>query len=339
MKKIVCSCVLFVSLFTCVFCQDAYVDYLEGDVYIRDKSGYKTEAIEGDKLETGYSVICEAGGFAEIYVGRTLIQIEENTVFQLLDKQDKEKQTNILSCITGSVLLKVETMTEDQTDLKINTPSANCGVRGTVFRVFSGDDGTSLIAVEEGIVEVESGGKTVELAVEEGVEVKPGETPGEKFKALRGKLDFRDWNDNKLKDFKDDPVTAIGRVKNQLTDLISKLSQSFAVYLESSLMLKKERETLFAYSDDQKEEKNKFYKTTVFPLEIQTSNLFLNVRYYALSALSLRRYVLGRMYIMMKTNSIKSLNSQVYNDFLSVYKQILTLFEKEVVLHLVEADI
>jgi hypothetical protein len=297
------------------------------------------EAFEEDELKIGYTVISGTDGYAEVYFDRTLITIESNTAFQLLDNQSGKEKTNVLSCIVGSVLLKVESLTEDQMDIQINTPGANCGVRGTIFRVYSGDDGTSLIAVEEGIVEVESGGTTVELAVEEGVEVKPGEAPGEKFKVLKGKIDFKDWNETKLQGFMDDPVAAATGVETRLKDLIEKLNRAYDVYSESFRKLKQERETLFSYSDDQKEEKSKFYKSTVFPLEVQTSNLFLNVRYYALSALSLRRYVVGRMYIIMKTHSIKNLNNQVYKDFLSVHTEILALFEKEVVPHLVEADI
>jgi hypothetical protein len=224
-------------------------------------------------------------------------------------------------------------------DVRINTPSANCGVRGTVFRVFSGADGSSLVAVEEGVVEVESNGKTVALEVEEGVEVIPGETPGEKFKVLGRELDFREWDDKKFNNVMDNPMTAIMRVETRLNDFIEKLNTSFNAYTESFNRLTKEREKLFSFTEEQKKEKNEFYKKTVFPLEVETSNLFLNVRYFALSALSLRRYVLGRMYIMIKTNSIKNIENQVYQDFLAVYKRILSLFETEIVPHLVEADI
>ncbi|MBN2444502.1 MAG: FecR domain-containing protein [Spirochaetales bacterium] len=339
MKKVILLCLLLMSLVYSGFCQDAYIDYLEGEVFIRDTRGFMTEAFKDDELDIGYTVLSGPDGLAEIYYGNTLIRMDSNTVFQLLDAQEAGKKTSVFSCVVGSVLLKVESITEDQLDVRINTPSANCGVRGTVFRVFSGADGSSLVAVEEGVVEVESKGVTVALEVEEGVEVIPGETPGEKFTVLRGELDFSAWDDKKFSDVLDNPLTAVMRVETRLNDFIEKLKTNFNAYTDSFNRLTKEREKLFGFTEEQKKEKNEFYKSTILPLEVETSNLFLNVRYYALSALSLRRYVLGRMYIMIKTNSIKNIENQVYRDFLAVYRRILSLFETEIVPHLVEADI
>ena len=148
MKRTIFLFILSLFLFSHVFCQDAYIDYLEGEVYIRDDVGYLQEAFADDELEIGNTIISGPDGLAEIYFGNSLIRMDENTVFQLLDNQEGGKKENIFSCVVGSVFLKIETLTEDELELQINTASANCGVRGTEFWVFSGMDGSSLIAVE-----------------------------------------------------------------------------------------------------------------------------------------------------------------------------------------------
>ena len=339
MRKVTALFIICTAFIFPVYGQEAYIDYVEGEVHIRDTSGNMEEAYDDDELETGDTIISGADGFAEINFDNTIIRVSENTVFQLLDNQTAGQKASVLSCVVGSIFLKVETLSEDQLDLQINTPSANCGVRGTEFSVFSGVDGSSLIVVENGKVAVESRGKTVELSKEEGVEVNAGEAPGEKFTVLRGKVDFSQWNEKKLTGFMDDPISAVKRVQAQLDDFIDKLNEVFNVYSESHNKLRQEREKLASFPEDQDKERKAFYKETVFPLEVKTSNLYLNVRYHALSALSLRRYVMGKLYIIIKTNSIRDLDSREYRDFIDVYKSFLSRFETYIVPHLGERDI
>ena len=77
----------------------------------------------------------------------------------------------------------------------------------------------------------------------------------------------------------------------------------------------------------------------MFPLEVETSYLQLNKRYYALSALSFRRYVLGSMYARVKSANILGQDAKEFQEFLDVYNRILYEYETRVVPHLVDADI
>ena len=91
--------------------------------------------------------------------------------------------------------------------------------------------------------------------------------------------------------------------------------------------------------EEQADERKKLYTDTVFPLEVETSYLRLNLRYYALSSLSYRRFVLGRMYVYMKSYFAVDKNNPVFLDFMEVYTRVLETFETEVVPYLVDADI
>jgi hypothetical protein len=67
--------------------------------------------------------------------------------------------------------------------------------------------------------------------------------------------------------------------------------------------------------------------------------LFLNTRFYALSYLSMRRYVVGGLYLQMKSRYIKKQGEPVYREYLSLHESILKEYEEIIVPQLVEADI
>jgi hypothetical protein len=339
MKNIMIVMMALAGTILPVHADEPYIDYMEGEVNIRNNKGTIYGAGAGDLLETGYSVLTGEDGYAEVYSDGDLIRINEGTVFQLMETEQGGKETDVFSCVMGSVYLKMKSLSDDETGPLITTQSAACGVRGTAFSVFSGLDGSSLIAVEEGKVEVSSKGEAVELTAEEGVEVKPGETPGEKFRVLRGQLDFRKWNGEREDEFLHDPAPAVERVCSQMESLIAQLTAELEAYTANFERLTEKREKLESFGEDEKDALRKFRTEILFPLEIETSYLYMNVRYYALSALSLRRYVLGRMYVMMKSMYMTKRDNEAYTNFIRCYGDILASYEKHVVPHLVPADI
>lgn len=336
MEKNIIIAVLFCIAFI-LAAQDAYIDYLEGGVFLRDNTGSSREAELDDRVDAGFTVITGEDGYTEIYFNEDLIKLNADTVFQLLDAEEAGEKINVFSCVMGSIYLKIKSLSNDRASLYINTPSATLGVRGTAFTVFSGVDGTSLVAVEQGKVVVASEGIQVNLEEEEGVEIKPGEAPGMKFKVLRGKVDYSKWKEDNKSAFLSDPLAAMNRVEERLEYFIKNIDGLFLNYTENKDKLALERKKLAGIEN--KEEKKKYYSGEVFPLEVKTSNIYLNIRYYALSALSLRRYVLGSIYVLMKTSYIKKTDSLEYNRFLDAYNRALESFEENIVPRLVDADI
>ena len=51
------------------------------------------------------------------------------------------------------------------------------------------------------------------------------------------------------------------------------------------------------------------------------------MRYYALSALSMRRFIVGNMYADLKTRYINKLDDPVFTEFEEVYNRLLEKFE------------
>jgi hypothetical protein len=319
---------------------DAVVMYVDGWVDIKDTSGSLVEAWEGDPLYMGESIITDSGSFAELEKedNAAVIKIAPDTVFTLGEIDEGGEKRTVLSTAIGSVSYKFNKTFGREP--YIATPSIVAGVRGTEFTVFAGADGSTLVAVESGQVDVSAGGETVELYPEEGVEVRPGEAPGEKFEVLRGKIDYSDWNSEKFESFLSDPAEGARRVKARLETFIEEIEQLQPEYEQ----LQNELEQNKKVYEKKREEMGKdgakpYYKESVEPLMLQATSLFINLRYYALSSLSLRRFVLGRLALEMKSRYIVDRNNSQFISFQNVYAGILEVFEKKIVPWLVEADI
>ena len=334
----VLSCLVLLPAVS-IFAEEADIVYVEGFVDVKYQSGDREEAFIGDFIETGDTLITGDDGLAELEQATgAIIKISADTIFTFQEVEINGEKRGVLSAALGAVRYKVDRFTSGEP--LIATPSMVAGVRGTEVAVFAGSDGSTLIIVDSGLVAVESQGKTVELRPEEGVEVRAGEAPGEKFKVLRGKIDYSTWNAEKRNAVRDDPVAAIRRIEKGILALRDKIAELQPLFEANRIRLDEETETLNKLKeDDKKEEVKSRYEQIVFPLEIETSYMALNLRYYALSALSFRRYVLGNMYIDVKTAYVSRPDSLELKAFLGVYENILDGFERDVVPLLVNADI
>lgn len=298
------------------FAEQADIVYAEGIVDLKYSDGELVEAFIGDYMETGDTIITGEDSLAELekQSGAT-IKVAPETIFMLQEVERNGEKRNVMSTTLGAVRFKFDRLTGKEPI--IATPTIVAGVRGTEFQVFAGADGSTLVIVDTGKVAVESQGETVELLPEEGVEVESGQAPGEKFKVFRGELDFSAWNSKRLDTLVDDPagtIAGIERAMDAWRENILELNPRFEANKER---LESETDKLVEIGNDKgKDARKEYYEKTVFPLEVETSFMRLNLRYYALSALSFRRFVLGSMYAQVKSAYINRLDSTNSTDLL-----------------------
>ncbi len=321
-----------------LYSQQSTFVYVEGEVAVKKASGELLVAQISDILNIGDSIITGEDGYAELSLeNNSSITINSDTVFIYSKKEKKGKKKNIFMVVLGNIKFKFDRLLHEP---DIQTPATVAGIRGTEFSVLSGLDGTSFYIVEEGEVAVEAEGSLVVLSSEEGVEVPIGEIPGEKFEVKIGKVDFSGWLDEGDQNFKSDPAGTLRGITEKLVYFGDEANEFFQKYDESFKELSELRLELDSIEKAKgSEAKGKFYNEEIFPKEMITSNFVLNYRYYALSALSLRRYVLSSMYIDMKTSFILDNRNVLYTDFLEEYESFLKIYEEKVVQYLVEADI
>ena len=340
MKKQIIFILIFLAFASALYAQSvASVSYIDGWVDIKKSSGTVSEAFVGDELFAGNSIITGKDSYAElIQKAGSTYKISPETVFVVREMESKGKKESVLAVTVGEVAFKVSKVASEKP--LIATHSTVAGVRGTEFIVYSGSDGSSFIAVTEGLVEVEAFGKSVKLNPDEGVEVKPGSPPGPKVQLLGKNLDFSKWNDDKKQDFLKNPVEALKAVDKRIDYYNSKLTELYPVYLELAEKSKKLNAEYEKIYKEQGEAASKQYFETIFkPAAFDATYAGLNVRYYALSALSMKRYIVGNMYAEIKSRYITKPEDPVFKEFNILYNEILEKFEKTAIPHIVDVDI
>jgi hypothetical protein len=314
------------------------ITFTDGDASVRYVNGRAAEAVIGDVLDTGDSLKTGSDGLVEMNQKGLVLKISPDTVFTLRERERGGEKTGVLSVVLGSLKMRFDKLTGKEP--LVQTASCAAAARGTELTVYAGADGSSLIAVDSGQVQVEAMGTVVDVNAGEGVEVKPGQAPGDIFDVRTQLTDFRTWNDGKLAAMAAEPTLAIRAVTGQMLSYIKSVDEFQSYYQEYSKRLAEERQKAIDMVDEKgKEETRTYEEAVVFPLALQTGNLYLNMRFYSLAALSLRRYVAGRMYLIMKTRYLTHPEDPAFGEFLDRYHEFLSTFERFIVPHLVEADL
>jgi len=318
---------------------DALFVYTEGEVDVDHGYGKREMAIIGDPVRTGESVITGATGFAELERGSsTSITVQPDTIFTLEQTASEGEEREVMRCTLGSVAYRFHMIRGKEPYLV--TPSAAAGVRGTEVTVTAADDGSSLFVVQSGSVEVEAQGSTVTLEADEGIEVRPGEAPGEKFEVKRGGIDYSEWREARREAFIEDPAAAALALERRFNSLVAKVEELAPIYAESKRWLEYERGQMKEIEIEKgTEAKWAYYQENVFPLEVESHNAFITLKYWARSALSLRRFVIGRMYVSLKSSYIDDLENPNFLEFLNLYNRILSAYEEKIISRLTDAEL
>ena len=316
----------------------ADVTYVNGEATLRRASGRLADASIGDTLDSGDGLATGADGTVELDRAGVIVRIAPGTVFTLMERSEGGAAAPVVSVVLGSVKLRYSRLTGKEPSIR--TASSAAGVRGTELTVYAGADGSSLFVVDSGVVTVEAEGRSVELGPSEAVEVPLGRPPGEKTRVERDQIDFRAWSEGKLAALLADPLASMASVRARLASYIESVESWDRLYREAKAQLDGERAKRVALAKDKgAEEAAKYEKDIVEPLALETRARFLNLRYNALAALSLRRYVAGRLYVMLKPRELVSPNDPLVRAFRAEFAVMLEAFERSITPRLVDADI
>jgi hypothetical protein len=337
MKKI-----LFVISFAAVMfpvvisAQLMKISYAEGDVDLIRADGKRVYADIGMTLKTGESIITGSDGYAELVQEKVrTVRISSGTVFTIREIEQQGQKKEVFATAMGNVKYKFQQAVGAEP--LIATPSSVCGVRGTEFEVFAGEDGSTLVIVTDGLVDVAAGGSSVSLSVNEGVEVGLGVAPGAKMKELSGKVDFSKWNDGRLAAMLENPAAAAKKLEEKLDEYIKEVQKYQKQFKELDLETQKGLEIVKELKETKgQEEAQKYYSEILIPIMNNTSFTYLNFRYYILSAISLKRHLLSRIYVYVKSEDF---NGSLTADFNSTYRNFLLKYEKDILASADERDI
>lgn len=320
-----------------LFALSAKVTYTEGTAAARLKSGKAEDVRIGRMYDTGDSIRTGKDGEVELDQAGLVIRIQPSTVFTLLEKQVGRTARSVLAVTLGSVRMKYAMLTGSEP--LIQSVGCIAGVRGTELAVVAGADGSSLIAVTSGLVSVEAFGKTVELGPDEAVEVINGQPPGEKFAVRRDQVDYLAWGEERLESLRTDPLAALAGMRERLRFYAETFRSSRGSYEALKARLDGERQEVKRINGEKgTAEALAYEREHVAPLIEPTQNYFLDARYHLLAAYGMRRFVGGRMYLLLKIAYLNEPQHPVWVEFLARYREFLEVYETEIARFLVEAD-
>jgi hypothetical protein len=312
-----------------LFAQSAefvYVDYPEVEIKRAGTNPFLADF--GDRINAGDSVITTPFGAAELELedGGT-VSVAPDTVYQLQVVGGQRESQTVMNVAFGQVSFRFNTLA-GRREPAVGTPTSVAGVRGTAFTTYVAADGSTVFVVDEGQVDVTAEGATVQLVAGEGVEVVPGEEPGEPFDALERAFDFADYNAERIEAFLADPVRSVNGHARRLAEFADQIEILRPLYEEGVRRRNEARAKLDTLEGD---DRQTFFEEELVPIRAETANYFDNMRFYALSGLSMRRYVLGRMYLLMSLEYLGAPNDPIYREFRAAYDEALEIYETRIV--------
>lgn len=322
-----CAVLVIFCIAPILAAQDADVVYLEGRPELRAGSARRTLDF-GDMVRPGDLVVTGRRDYVELdHAGAANIRISPDTIFTLREIEVDGRRETVLTNTVGSVRYRMATLAGREQ--RVATGTVVAGVRGTEFTVFAASDGTSLFGVDTGLITVESAGVAVDVGTGEAVEVRAGQPPGEVVRWVGPSLDFSDWNRAQMERFLEDPVQGLSRLRERLDDYRRNAELNYRLFLESRETARRHRaEAAEIRSEQGDEAATEFIQQVVNPANREVLIHILNYRFYDMSALSLRRHVLSRLYVFMKTGYWNTLDDPRYREFEVLYHETLREFEQ-----------
>ncbi|MCX7028589.1 MAG: hypothetical protein NTU62_00515 [Spirochaetes bacterium] len=320
-----------------LFAISAKVIDADGQATAQMKSG-KTEAVSiGRTYGTGDSIRTGKSGLVELSQEGLTIRMGPSTVFTLMEKELGGKPKGVLAVTLGTVKVKYAKLTGSEP--LIQSVGCIAGVRGTELTVWAGTDGASQLIVDSGLVTVEAFGKTVELGPDEAVVVLNGQQPGDKFTVHREQIDHAKWDQGRIEALLADPLAALDGIHERLAYYASNVAEYAGRHREVSARLAAERENAVKVGKEKgKDAQQEYDREFVRPLVLEASSLVLNYRWAGLAALSMRRFVGGRMYLLLKVKYAANLDDPTWTGFVDRYSSFVADFESGIMPVLVDAD-
>jgi hypothetical protein len=146
--------------------ETAELRILAGSVEVAVGSGDFGAATDGQVLEAGYTVRTGTDGRAAIeYFDGSVTRLDHDTTFTIttLETLDNEDGSKVIEGeqANGSTYTRVVSLTDSASRFDVETPTATASVQGTIYAIIINPDGSTTIAVVEGLVNAITGDNEV----------------------------------------------------------------------------------------------------------------------------------------------------------------------------------
>ncbi len=180
---------------------EAEVTRVDGRAWVQREAEEEREAplLVGELLYGGDLARTDEGSEVQISMADgSQLTIRSNTQVKMNDSRLSDGAASSVSLFFGRLWCKVARLAKGKS-FHVETPMVVAGVRGTRYEVASFDDGTSLVGVEEGEVQVAADSQEVKVSGGQAVEAEYGMAPLQET-AFDGSSRFwEQWRERRMK--------------------------------------------------------------------------------------------------------------------------------------------
>ncbi len=284
------------------------VEWVSGEVQYRHMNSDWDELDVGMMLYSGDIIKTGIDGEVSLNDNGTTIQILPNTKFTISEKMKDGEKKSAFMLFLGRIKFKLSKRKGNEPD--IVTQAVNLTVRGTEFDVASGYDGSTLVLLKDGVVEVRGKTKEVVLNKGEGVEVKFGEEPANKFKLISKVIDWNKWFNSSKENIKGNEKPLLIKILKKFEEIneeISRYEEIRAKALEDKREYVRLRDKLIA--EGKKQEAEEYSRKASLRGKLAFHSL-ISIRFLALSSIGL-----------------KDMADSIYNTIVSPEKEIIDIYK------------
>ena len=203
---------------------------LQGQAWVqREVEGAEIPLAVRDLLHAGDTVRTAEVSEVQIRMADgSILRVRPRSLMKMNDRRLTDGAGSSVALFLGRLWCQVTSLTKGRS-FHVDTPTVVAGVRGTQYEVGAFDDGTALVAVEEGTVQVEAAGKEMPVPAGQAMEVEYDAPPQKPFSFDSSARAWEGWGERRMK-----------RIPVVLPPLTQKMHQRISQGMEISRRLHKE---------------------------------------------------------------------------------------------------
>jgi hypothetical protein len=183
----------------------------------------------GDRLHAGEMVRTAEVSEVQIRMADgSILRVRPRSLIKMNDRGLTDGAGSSVALFLGRLWCQVTALAKGRS-FHVESPTVVAGVRGTRYELGAFDDGTSLVAVEEGEVQVEAAGKETPVAAGQAMEVEYDTPAPRPFYFEASPRDWESWGEERMK-----------KVPKILPPLTEKMHQRISQGMEISRRLHKQ---------------------------------------------------------------------------------------------------
>jgi len=290
--------------------QKAYVYEVTGKPIIESATGIPGKAVKGSGLAYDEYLITQAASSASLVLDGTVIKIGNDSALGFVFSGTGTDPHPALVPASGAVSFSFPGTASTQVAVIVCGAKVRCDRRDpAAFTVHTAINGSAVVSVTQGFVEMETEQDTVWVSAGEMAELTfeanaAGMGTANVLHRDESVFDFKSWNDQKTKQFLDDPLTVFAKAGLPAVThcaLYAQLNEPYSKATDAWRKAAVEYREALAIGDANTIAEVR--TNTLFPAQDARLRILNEMHYHAQMALIIRRFTLDRLFAQFNKTS------------------------------------